>query len=120
MPLPPKKMYVDASSTGVKRRNKIMDPNSILVSALINILIDVFKGFPFFKNSPHYLPLVALGLGTIIWPLYIATFSAATFVTGCLVGAGAIGLYEVSNSIGKQRKDSSQTIKEVKEIEKIN
>jgi len=76
-----------------------MDPNALLVSALINIIVGIVKGFPKIQN--HYLPIIAIGLGAIIWPLYLGVFSGAVAVTGCLVGAGAVGLYEVAAEINK-------------------
>lgn len=78
-----------------------MEANTILISALVNILVGVIKNIP--KVPSWSLPLIAIALGGFIWPLYVGSWAGATIIMGFVVGAGAVGLYEVANKIGKDK-----------------
>lgn len=71
---------------------------AIMIATIIKILIDsVFKQMPSIKS--HCLPLVAIGLGCIIYPLYLASFLPANFIIGMFVGTWAIGGHEIAKNL---------------------
>lgn len=70
----------------------------ILMAATIKVLVDsTFKPMP--KLKTIYIPLIALGLGTILYPLFMATFTAEAFLAGFIVGGLSIGTHETAKNI---------------------
>lgn len=90
----------------------------VLVSALVKILVDVAKNFP--QVKVYHLPLIAIGLGAVFWPLYLWAISGPIIVNGLLVGAGAIGLHEVGHGIAKSKKDVIDVVAQTPDVNQNN